>query len=313
MELEGEMKLKQKSIKKGWMNYLLTGKGKINEDKLSSPATDPKKTVITFIVLTFALSSIFWYLISKTPLVADNATIILLYTVGSMWCPALAAVITRLYYQRNLKGFGVGMGKPIWLLVGILLPIVAGLLMFGLAWISGVAPFNPYGAANILTISFIPSLLLAIGLNCFFAAGEEFGWRGFLVPELARFQTFTSLALLSAAIWTIWHFPLILFGSYHGTGSLIFSLAVFIPSVMGAGLILAWLRIISGSVWVAVLFHGFWNYFIQQFYPVLTKTTDAGEMMLGEFGWFVALMYVILALIFWHYRNKLPQLPAEGV
>lgn len=313
MELKGEMKLKQERIKKGWMNYLLTGKGKINENKLSSPATDPKKTVITFVVLTFALSSIFWYLISQTPLVADNTTIILLYTIGSMWCPAIAAVITRLYYQRNLKGFGVGMGKPIWVLVGILLPIAAGLLMFGLAWISGLAPFNTDGAANILTISFIPSLLVAIGFNCFFAAGEEFGWRGFLVPELARFQTFTSLALISAAIWTIWHFPLIIFGSYHGTGSLIFSLAVFIPSVMGAGLILAWLRIISGSVWVAVLFHGFWNYFIQQFYPVLTKTTDAGEMMLGEFGWFVALMYVILALIFWHYRNKLPPLPAEGV
>lgn len=295
------------------MNYLLTGKGNITHDKLSSPATDPKKTVITFVFLTFALSSIFWYLLSQTPLFADNATRILLYTVGAMWCPALAAVITRLYYQRNLKGFGVGMGKPIWLLVGILLPIAAGLIMFGLAWISGVAPFNPERAMNILTIGSIPSLLLAIGFNCFFAAGEEFGWRGFLVPELARFQTFTSLALLSSAIWTIWHFPMIIFGPYHGAGSLAFSLAVFIPSVMGAGLILAWLRIISGSVWVAVLFHGFWNYFIQQFYPALTQTTDAGEMMLGEFGWFVALMYVLLAFIFWYYRNKLPQLPAEGV
>lgn len=312
MVKSGERK-KEGNTKSGLINYFLTGKGNITGDEPSTPATNPKKTVTTFVVLTFALSSIFWYLTSRTPLVADNATILLLYTVGSMWCPALAAVITRLYYQRNLKGFGLGLGKPIWLLVGILLPIAAGLIMFGLAWISGIAPFNLEGAANILTLTFIPSLLFAIALNCFFAAGEEFGWRGFLVPELARFQTFTQLALLSAAIWTIWHFPMILFGPYHGTGSLIFSLAVFIPSVMGAGLILAWLRIISGSVWVAVLFHGFWNYFIQQFYPVLTQTTDAGEMMLGEFGWFVALMYVILAIIFWYYRKKLPELPAEGV
>ncbi|MBU4535772.1 MAG: CPBP family intramembrane metalloprotease [Euryarchaeota archaeon] len=295
------------------MKYFLTGKGNITRDELSTPATNPKKTVITFVVLTFLLSSIFWYLTSRTPLVADNTTLLLLYTVGSMWCPALAAVITRLYYQHNLKGFGVGLGKPIWLLVGILLPITVGLFMFGSAWITSIAPFNPQKAASVLTISFIPALLLGILFNSFLAAGEEFGWRGFLVLELVRFQTFTQLALLSAAVWTLWHLPLIIFGSYHGTGSLLFSLAVFIPSVMGVGLILAWLRIISGSVWGAVLFHGFWNYFIQQFYPALTESTDAGEMMLGEFGWFVALMYVILALIFWYYRNKLPPLPAEGV
>jgi hypothetical protein len=116
------------------------------------------------------------------------------------------------------------------------------------------------------------------------AAGEEFGWRGLLVPELARFMGFTRLALFSGAIWTAWHIPLILFGTYHGTGSVWYSLAVFVPSVMGAGLVIAWLRIISGSVWVAVLFHGFWNYFIQQVYPAMTVMTDAGEMMLGEFG-----------------------------
>ena len=275
--------------------------------------SNPKITVSTFVVLTFIFSSLFWYLISGTPALADNATRLYLYTVAVMWCPALAAVLTRLYFQRNLKGFGIGFKKPIWLLVAVLIPVGAGLLMFGSAWISALAPFSHDGAAMIFSISFIPAFFTAIAFNLFAAAGEEFGWRGFLVPELARFQSFTPLALISAGIWTVWHFPLILFGPYHGSGSLAFSLAVFIPSVMGAGLILAWLRLMSGSVWVAVLFHGFWNYFIQQFYPALTQMTDAGEMMLGEFGWFAPALYVVLALIFWHYRKVLPKLPAEGV
>jgi membrane protease YdiL (CAAX protease family) len=68
---------------------------------------------------------------------------------------------------------------------------------------------------------------------------------------------FTEVSLLSGAIWTVWHFPLIFFGTYHGTGPLFYSLAVFIPSVMGLALILAWLRLVSGSVWTAILFHGF--------------------------------------------------------
>jgi len=89
---------------------------------------------------------------------------------------------------------------------------------------------------------------------------------------------------------------------------------MFIPLAMGAGLILTWLRLASGSVWVAVLFHGFWNYFIQVFYPALTVTTPAGDMMLGEFGWFVAVFYVAaLALVFWHFRDRLQKLPAENV
>jgi membrane protease YdiL (CAAX protease family) len=159
---------------------------------------------------------------------------------------------------------------------------------------------------KVFSLTFIPTFLYLVVFNCFAAFGEELGWRWLLVPELSRFMGFTELAFLSGAIWTSWHLPLIFFGTYHGTGPIWYSLLVFIPSVMGAGLILAWLRLKSGSVWVAVLFHGFWNFFIQQFYPLLTEKTPGGDMMLGEFGWFVAIVYVVLALAFWHFRDQLP-------
>jgi membrane protease YdiL (CAAX protease family) len=223
-----------------------------------------------------------------------------------MWCPAIAAIVTRLYFQRNLRGFGLSPGEPKWLLLSLLLPVAVGLAMFGTAWITGIAPFSDTGAARVFSVAFVPTFLFLLVFNCFAAAGEEIGWRGFLVPELDRFLGFTELALLSGAIWTSWHFPLILFGTYHGTGSIAYSFAVFIPSVMGAAVVLAWLRLVSGSVWTAILFHGFWNFFIQQFYPLLTTPTDAGSMMLGEFGWFVALAYVVLAVVFWQFRDRLP-------
>jgi len=280
-----------------------------------SPAApaNPRVTVLTFVILAFAFSSVFWYLTSMTPLIADNRGIMMAYTLGLMWCPTLAAVITRLWFQRNLKGFGIRLGKPVWLAMGILIPITVGLVMFGFAWITGIASFNSDNALVVFSLSFIPAFMYAIVFNIFAAAGEEFGWRGFLVPELGRFSGFTTIALISAAVWTSWHIPMILFGTYHGTGPVWYSLAVFIPSVMGAGVILAWLRLASGSVWVAILFHGLWNYFIQAFYPALTVTTPAGSEMLGEFGWFVAIVYVVLALVFWHFRNRLPKLPAEGL
>lgn len=260
-----------------------------------------RREVLTFLVLAFAFSSVFYYLIANAATAHDAS----IFTIALMWCPAAAAVLTRLYWQRNLVGFGLGLGDKKWLLAGIFLPIVFGLVMFGSVWLT-VGEFNYEKAAEMFSVSFLPTFLTLLAFNLFAAFGEELGWRGLLVPEMSKFMGFTKLALLSGAIWAVWHFPLIIFGSYHGTGPLWFSLLAFTPSVIGAGVVLAWLRLKSGSVWVAVLFHGFWNYFIQAIYPVLTVQTPTTELITGEFGWLSPLVYVLLALVCWHYRDRLP-------
>jgi len=269
---------------------------------------NPKWTVTTFVLLCFLFSSRFWYLIPQLPAVEKDQTPRILYTTGFMWCPAMAAILTRLWYQRNLKGFGLGLGKVRWLLLGMLIPVFVGLLMFGSAWISGVAPLNASGFAVVFSRSFIPRFIFGIVSGGICTFGEELGWRGFLVPELARCMNFTGVSLLSGAIWAVWHFPLIIFGTYHGAGPLWYSLAAFTPLVMGLGFVQAWLRLASGSIWGAVLLHGFWNFLIQGIFPLFTQTTPAGERMLGEFGWFAPVISVVLALGFWRFRNRLPKL-----
>jgi len=270
--------------------------------KQKFPAELARKEVIAFLILAFGLSSIFYYLIANATTHSD----LLLFTMLLMWCPATAAIITRWHYQKNLKGFGLGWGETKWQLAGIFLPILLGLVMFGYVWLT-MGSFNAENAANMLSLSFLPAFLSALVFNLFAAFGEELGWRGLLVPEMSKFMSFTKLGLLSAAIWTVWHFPLILFGTYHGTGPLWFSLLVFTPQVIAMGFFLAWLRLKSGSVWVAVFFHGVWNYFIQQIYPALTVQTEATEVITGEFGWFSPLMGIAIALICWHYRYLLPK------
>ncbi|HOI13300.1 MAG TPA: type II CAAX endopeptidase family protein [Methanoculleus sp.] len=263
-----------------------------------SPST-ARREVTVFLVLAFALSSIGWFFTARS----TAAEALLLSTVFTMWCPGIAAVATRLYCQRNLEGFGFRVGEARWQMVAIFLPILVGLLVFGSVWMTGIGPFNPEGAAMVFSIGFIPVFLVMIVVNLFAAAGEEIGWRGLLVPEMAKFMGFTKLALLSSAIWAAWHFPPIIFSTYHGAGPLWYSLAVFVPSVMGAGVILAWLRLRSGSLLPAILFHGFWNYFIQEFYPLLTIQTPESAMVTGEFGWAAAAVYILLALACWHFRG----------
>jgi membrane protease YdiL (CAAX protease family) len=40
------------------------------------------------------------------------------------------------------------------------------------------------------------------------ATGEEIGWRGFLVPELAKVLPFTGVAVVSGLVWAAWQYPI---------------------------------------------------------------------------------------------------------
>ncbi len=275
----------------------------------SPQTTNPKHVVAVYIILAFALSSIFWFIIVEKPPIVLDFGIAPYVGFLLMWCPAFAAIVTRLSFQRNLSGFGFKPGEIRWWLVAILIPIVVGAIMFGTAWIFDIEPFLPERAFAMLTLPGLLALLMGLGLSIASATGEEIGWRGLLVPELGRFCTFTWVALISALVWGCWHLPLMIFGSYHGSGALWYSIITFFLALFGGSTIFAWIRLRSGSVWPAALLHGFWNYFIQKFYPALTEATEAGAAMVGEFGWYTVLISVILGLLFWHLRDRLPHMP----
>jgi len=282
----------------------MTGLAEVHIQRIPKPTPTPKAKAVTYVALCFLFSTPFWFLLahrspaSRTPFS---------FTIPLMWCPALAALLTRLWHQRNLRGFGFTLGKPRWLWAALVVPICAGLLVFGAAWVFGVAPLDHAKLARAFSPHFIPIFLIGLVFTLFAALGEELGWRGLLVPELSQYMGFSKLAFLSGIIWAVWHIPLILFTPYHGTGSLWCSVAAFVPVIVASSFVQAWFRLVSGSVWVAMLMHGSWNYFIEAFFPLLTVKTLAGNNMLGEFGWGLPLVAVVLALGCWYLRDRLPK------
>jgi hypothetical protein len=58
-----------------------------------------------------------------------------------------------------------------------------------------------------MTVATIPAIARALG--------EEIGWRGFLVPELAKVSSFAAVGLISGSLWALWHAPMILFSHYN--------------------------------------------------------------------------------------------------
>jgi membrane protease YdiL (CAAX protease family) len=138
------------------------------------------------------------------------------------------------------------------------------------------------------------------------AAGEEIGWRGFLVPELAKKYSYTKTSLITALIWNLYHYPLLLFSDYNNGVSVASSLVFFTVSVTGVCFITSWLRLKSGSLWGAVLLHAAHNFYIQGVFDVLTIDGAATRLFTTEFGIGLAVFYALVAFFFWRRRRSLP-------
>jgi membrane protease YdiL (CAAX protease family) len=259
-----------------------------------------------FVILTYLLSASFYVRI------ASDGKLKALPILGLMWCPGMAAMILRLLLQGNLRGTGWSWRAPKWQVLSYLLPPVLGLAVYGTVWITGIGAFNPggieLGKQSGVHVSMPVTLLLlsTLGLlqGMVFALGEEIGWRGFLVPELAKFSSFPRTAWLSGAAWAAYHYPLILFAEYHSGTPKWFALPVFTWMVLAMAFVFAWVRLKSGSVWTAVILHASHNLFVQQIFDPLTTDRGVTKYVTTEFGIGLALAYTLVALYFWSRRDE---------
>ena len=150
----------------------------------------------------------------------------------------------------------------------------------------------PIDAGTLVLGQVIASVLVAPLVNALLAFGEEWGWRGWLLPRLLPLGLWPAL-LLSGVIWGGWHAPLTLLGyNYPRLGP--WAALMFIGFCVVSGVLLGWLRLRSGSVWPAVVAHGSIN--ATAGYPVLFGSAQdppdlAVAGLIGVVGW------VVLALL----------------
>src|SRR5437870_13627457 len=106
-------------------------------------------------------------------------------------------MVTRLVFQHDVRGEGWRWGDPRWAALAYGLPLGYATVAYGLVWLTGLGGVDlarfKIGVSTFLVVGSLQSLLSA--------TGEELGWRGFLVPTLARTMSFGRLSLLSGAIW----------------------------------------------------------------------------------------------------------------
>jgi membrane protease YdiL (CAAX protease family) len=112
-----------------------------------------------------------------------------------------------------------------------------------------------------------------------------------------KITSFTKAAMITGAIWAVWHYPAIIFAEYHSEAPLWFNLTTLTVSVFGLSVFTAWLRMKTGSIWPAVLWHGSHNLFIQTVFLGMTSDTGPTEYFVDDFGLGLVLISLILGYV----------------
>ncbi len=252
------------------------------------------------------------------------------WVIPLMWSPAAASMVARLALREGIAdvSFRVG-GRRGWQanLMAAVFPIVIGLTVYGIAWMTGLARFDPRpgrlaalfiadGSAPVAVFLVVLALTATIGtvVGILTAAGEEIGWRGYMLTRLIDAGTPQPI-LVSGLIWGLWHVPVILGAGYAAGPSPAISAVLLVALATAFGFVFARLRLETGSVWPAIILHAAWNSIIQSGFDAARSGGSRSNLhgdaswWVGESGTLTVIAMIIAAIIFSQGRRTIRREP----
>jgi membrane protease YdiL (CAAX protease family) len=176
-----------------------------------------------------------------------------------MYAPALAAVVMRVVISKEGLRRALGPLPSLRMALGaVFIPMALVLILVAIITATNIAdatPGKPVGTLlAILTFVGVP-------ISSALAFGEEFGWRGYLLPKLLPLGE-VKAAVIVGLIWGPWHLPVLIVGLNYPGQSIIAVLAVFLLSTTLLSLLHTRFYVASGYSLIAVsLLHGSLNTF----------------------------------------------------
>jgi len=159
---------------------------------------------------------------------------------------------------------------------------------------------DEWNDSSLIALRFVLTGTISFALLLPGILGEEMGWRGLLVPALAKHFGFTQVALISGLLWSMWHWPLMFLGFYgNSVTPLAFQLAAFTLCLVSMSFVMAYVRFKTNSLWPAVVFHMSQNVFLQKFFSPVTEANDSSVWFVAEFGIAVPLVAACFGAIYW--------------
>jgi membrane protease YdiL (CAAX protease family) len=165
-------------------------------------------------------------------------------------------------YKDSFKTAGWSWGKPKYYVLAIGLPLMIWIAPVLFQLVLGIQILAESLSFSNLVITFFLSFLVTIVP----AFGEEFGWRGYLLPRLTKNYSIRKSLLIQSFIWWFWHTPFIIFMALSSPiieGKTLLSVILMlgitiIPSMMHA-IIFSYIWSISSSLAVVTVYYSMFD------------------------------------------------------
>ena len=245
------------------------------------------KRVLIYLAVTFSLTwgycfFLLYPIVNGESLSGVPSLVAQLMTMVCMFFPAIGVLLTRLITKEGFKNSWLRLNLRgnirhyllVWFGPGILTALGAALyfLIFpenlDLNFSYFIATLEAAGAPMetlpipiglLMVIQIIQGFLMAPVLNFITCFGEEWGWRGYLLPKVsARFSTIPTI-LITGVIWGLWHAPLTAIGHNYGLeypGFPFTGIAMMCLFCIVLGTILSYATLKTKSCIPAILGHG---------------------------------------------------------
>lgn len=245
------------------------------------------KRILIYLLITFGLTWDYCFLIlypmvngeslSGVPSVAAQ-----LMTAVCMFFPAIGVLLTRLVtkegfrdcwlkpnFKKNIKTYLLAWFGPGFLTIaGAALYFLLFPDDLDLSFSYFIATLEAAGAPMetlhipiglLMVVQCVQALFLAPVMNFITCFGEEWGWRGYLLPKMNDQLPTLPMLLVTGIIWGLWHAPLTAIGHNYGVGYPGFpyaGIAMMCLFCIVLGVFMSFITLKTKSCIPAVLAHG---------------------------------------------------------
>lgn len=276
--------------------------------------------VLPYLAVVFLLSWVLDLVVYLQGGLANARTFQVLVGLQMLVPAAVALFFRRNVSREGFGGSGLRWGKKRYYLVAV--GVVLGWLALSIG-LSALTPWlqldvhldklhalaakaaamgKPIGLGDpaLLGVLFVQMALLGavLGLPAYF--GEEYGWRGYLLPHLMPLGR-TRALVLHGLVWGLWHAPIIAMG-YNYPGHPVLGILFMTAFCVLVGVVYAWLYYASGSIWPACLAHGVTNQAAA--YAFMVVVADRHPLVAGPLG-LVGLAVLALFVLYLFFSRRL--------
>jgi membrane protease YdiL (CAAX protease family) len=254
--------------------------------------------IIVFVATAILLASLWAIHARDSGMLKDPQTAGIAASVAQLSVLVAAVFAMTIFSRTSFRQIGWRLGpfRAYATVFAIALLLIGLFSAVGLT--SGWLRFAGTGSAKPTQV--LVSFLILLVMSCLFSFSEEFGWRGFLLPQLLPLGVRRAL-LVSGGIWFLWEAPLVYFGLLDSTMIQVnFPLTIVCHLVQTCcvAIVLGYLRLRFGSVFLPTFAHGLLNALGGVSFMLLIQINPILGDLGGPSG---TVLFVAIAAIIWRH------------